>query len=64
MKSVFLTLLLVIGCGRLKPKAPEREKNFFNVTWAKNLDTEYVTGNLPIGLGAPRIYNEIGRAHV
>lgn len=54
-----LMLLLCIGCGSLRPTAPERVVNFFKVQWSKNLDPEYVSGNLPIGLGAPRIFNDI-----
>ncbi len=58
----FLTLLFVtslFGCARLKPRAPEKHEKFFKNSWSKNLDSEYVSGNLPIGLGAPRIFNDI-----
>lgn len=55
----FLILLLLAGCGSFKPTAPEKKSEFFKVGWAKNLDPEYVSGNLPIGLGAPRIFNDI-----
>ena len=58
LNSLFLTLFLV-ACGSFTPKAPEKENQFFRVQWAKNLDPEHVSGNLPIGLGAPRIFNEI-----
>lgn len=64
MKYLFL-LLLITSCGSLKslkslkPSAPEKETNFFQVAWSKNLDPEYVSGNLPIGTGAPRIFNDI-----
>lgn len=58
MKYLFL-LLLSVACGSFRPAAPERETDFFKLQWAKNLDPEYVSGNLPIGLGAPRIFNDI-----
>lgn len=58
MKYFFL-LLLTVACGSFKPSAPERKVPYFNVLWSKNLDPEYVSGNLPIGLGAPRIFNDI-----
>ncbi len=54
----FLILLLLASCGSLKPTAPEKKPDFFKVSWAKNLDPEYISGNLPIGLGAPRIFND------
>ena len=60
MKYCLLGVLLVLtGCAGLKPQAPKKEKNFFNNIWSKNLDAAYVSGNLPIGLGAPRIFNDI-----
>ncbi|MCM2348443.1 MAG: PQQ-binding-like beta-propeller repeat protein [Bacteriovoracaceae bacterium] len=58
MKYLFL-LLLSVACGSFRPTAPEREIDFFKLQWAKNLDPDYVSGNLPIGLGAPRIFNDI-----
>lgn len=58
MKYLFL-LLLTVSCGSFKPHAPEKKSDFFTVAWAKNLDAEYQSGNLPIGLGAPRIFNDI-----
>lgn len=57
-KILFL-LVFVGACGSFKPEAPKRENSFFKVAWAKNLDPEYVSGNLPIGVGAPRIFNDI-----
>jgi outer membrane protein assembly factor BamB len=54
-----LLLIFIAGCGSFKPKAPEKEVTFFKVQWSKNLDPEYISGNLPIGLGAPRIFNDI-----
>lgn len=60
MKSfLFVALFLLGACGNLKPKAPEKETPFFNNVWSKNLDAEYQSGNLAIGVGAPRIFNDI-----
>lgn len=58
MKYLFL-VLLAVACGSYKPTAPEKDSRFFKVSWSKNLDSDYVSGNLPIGLGAPRIFNDI-----
>ncbi|WPU63784.1 outer membrane protein assembly factor BamB family protein [Peredibacter starrii] len=52
-------LILLAACGSFKPHAPEKQTRVFNVSWSKNLDSEYVSGNLAIGLGAPRIFNDI-----
>jgi outer membrane protein assembly factor BamB len=54
-----LTLLFLASCGSLKLTAPEKKNPFFKVLWSKNLDHNYQSGNLPIGLGAPRIFNDI-----
>ena len=60
MKYFFLiALFLVTACGSFTPHAPDKKTVFFNNIWSKNLDAEYVSGNLPIGLGAPRIFNDI-----
>lgn len=59
MKFFFLCLFILSGCAGLKPHAPEKTEPFFRVSWSKNLDPEYATGNLPIGVGAPRIFNDI-----
>jgi outer membrane protein assembly factor BamB len=60
MKYLFLIgFAFLMGCSNLKPTAPEQKLSFFNNIWSKNLDAEYVSGNLPIGLGAPRIFNDI-----
>jgi len=56
MKSALLTIIalfLVTSCSKIKltaPKAPEKKVDFFEMAWAKNLDPEYISGNLPIGL--------------
>lgn len=58
MKYFFL-LLFTVACGSFKPTAPDKNPDFFRVLWSKNLDSTYVSGNLPIGVGAPRIFNDI-----
>lgn len=58
MKYLFL-LIFTVACGSMRPTAPEKKSDFFRVLWAKNLDPEYVSGNLPIGVGAPRIFKDI-----
>jgi outer membrane protein assembly factor BamB len=59
MKKLLLFSLcsLFIGCAHIK--APEKKQDILKVSWSKNLDPTYVSGNLPIGPGAPRIFNEI-----
>jgi outer membrane protein assembly factor BamB len=54
-----LLLFFCVACGALRPSAPERNADFFRVRWSKNLDPASQSGNLPIGFGAPRIFNEI-----
>ncbi len=55
-----LLSILVSACSHLsKIEAPKQDNSFFKMAWAKNLDPNYVSGNLPIGVGAPRIYDEI-----
>jgi outer membrane protein assembly factor BamB len=58
MRYLFL-LIFTVACGSFKPAAPEKKSEFFKVAWAKNLDPDYQSGNLPIGVGAPRIFNDI-----
>lgn len=53
-----LSLLLLSSCS-LKLVAPKAEERVLTVAWNKNLDLEYRSGNLPIGLGAPRIYEDM-----
>lgn len=55
----FLLFLLLLGCARFDFKAPKRDERFFRLGWAKNLDPSYESGNLPIGVGASRIFNDI-----
>lgn len=55
---LILLLFFVASCSSHKLQAPEKKTSFFKMAWAKNLDASYESGNLPIGLGAPRIYKE------
>ncbi len=59
MRLISLFIFLLVGCAKLKPHAPTKDERFFKVAWAKNLDSDYMSGNLPIGLGAPRVFNDI-----
>ncbi|MGE3608204.1 MAG: PQQ-binding-like beta-propeller repeat protein [Bacteriovoracaceae bacterium] len=59
MRIVLLSLLFIVGCGQMRPHAPLQEKKILSVVWSKNLDSNYVSGNLPIGVGAPRIFQDI-----
>jgi outer membrane protein assembly factor BamB len=55
----YFLLLLLVSCGFLRPVRPEKRVDIFRLQWTKNLDPDYVSGNLPIGFGAPRIFNDI-----
>ncbi|HLW56113.1 MAG TPA: PQQ-binding-like beta-propeller repeat protein [Bacteriovoracaceae bacterium] len=55
---LILSLFIVSSCS-LKLVAPKQEEKILKVSWNKNLDLEYRSGNLPIGLGAPRIYEDM-----
>lgn len=57
MKLLILSTILFFGCSQVK--GPEKKQSFFHVEWSKNLDPEYISGNAPIGVGAPRVYNDI-----
>jgi outer membrane protein assembly factor BamB len=60
MKYFLLALIFAsVGCAKLKLSAPEKKAAFFHNIWSKNLDSEHISGNLAIGLGAPRIFNDI-----
>ena len=60
MKFFFIWILAILAsCGSFRPQAPQKAHSFFKNIWTKNLDGEYQSGNLPIGLGAPRICNDI-----
>lgn len=55
---LLLSLLITSSCS-LKLVAPKQEEKVLTVSWSKNLDLEYRSGNLPIGLGSPRIYEDM-----
>lgn len=60
MRFLFLSVLIsILGCSRIKLDQPVKNQRFFRVGWTKNLDPSYESGNLPIGLGAPRIFQDI-----
>jgi outer membrane protein assembly factor BamB len=52
------SFLLLASCSHMKMEAPKRVSPVFKVAWSKSLEPDYQTGNLPIGTGAPRIFNE------
>ncbi|MBJ00222.1 MAG: hypothetical protein CME67_03240 [Halobacteriovoraceae bacterium] len=59
-----LALFLIVGCSSLKKsvdsvEAPKKEQKHFTVAWAKNLDPNYSSGNLPIGVGSPLVYEDL-----
>ncbi|HLT22906.1 MAG TPA: PQQ-binding-like beta-propeller repeat protein [Bacteriovoracaceae bacterium] len=58
---LFLSLLTLFSCSSssLKLTPPKQEGKVLTVAWNKNLDLEYRSGNLPIGVGAPRIYEDM-----
>lgn len=61
--AYLLTLILFVGaCSGLKkiaPKGVKEESKHFKVAWSRNLDPDYETGNLPIGLSSPYIYSNV-----
>ena len=50
-------LLGLMACGFLE--GPRREEKRFSQAWSKNLDPPHSTGNLPIALNGPTIYEGI-----
>lgn len=57
---LFLVLFVLSSCSWLPAKlSPEHQVNDWRVLWAQNLDPDYVSGNLPIGLGAPTTYQHL-----
>lgn len=68
MKKIILPLitLLLMGtlssCSSMKPFVPKgerEERSKLTVAWIKNLDPDYDSGNLPIGLQSPLINDGI-----
>lgn len=60
MKSLLLSLLFIfcfLGCSHL---SPVREKDkYFQVQWNHNNDPDYKSGNLPVALNAPAIFQGV-----
>ncbi|MDD0853252.1 PQQ-binding-like beta-propeller repeat protein [Halobacteriovorax sp. GB3] len=58
-----LALLIMAGCSKLPakytPSAVKDDLGAFHVSWTKNLDPVYETGNLPISLNSPLIHGEL-----
>lgn len=66
IKNIFLVIAAfsLVSCSTFNQKlknmgvsAPEKKEKDFHVVWAKNLDPEYFTGNLPVGLQSPLIHD-------
>lgn len=57
MRYFLVLLFLISGCAHIK--APERKKTHLHLSWVKNLDPSYESGNLPVSFGAPRIFNDM-----
>jgi outer membrane protein assembly factor BamB len=55
--KLLLPLLILFGCSHLSP-VRENEKSF-HVLWNHNNDPEYKTGNLPVALNAPAIFQGV-----
>jgi outer membrane protein assembly factor BamB len=64
-KLILLSIIVSVSAcstGRnfaVKLDKPQVKKNEFRVTWAKDLDPKYSTGNLPIGTASPFIHDDI-----
>ena len=58
-----IPFIFVIGCSSLNNlisvEGVKKHSTFFNSSWRKNLDPVYDTGNLPIALNSPEIYDGI-----
>ena len=50
--------ILLTSCGVMPTGVRERPRHF-SVAWSKNLDPPYSTGNLPIALNGPTIYEGV-----
>lgn len=51
-------LLSALSCAKLKDKLEpyHRKDQYFHARWIKNLDPAHESGNLPIGMGSPLVY--------
>lgn len=58
---ILMTAVFLVSCSgnHLQFKGVRPEQGAFQVAWAKNHDPVYETGNLPIGLNSPLIYEGI-----
>ncbi|MBD64237.1 MAG: hypothetical protein CME62_03465 [Halobacteriovoraceae bacterium] len=56
-----LIFLILVSCSQvdLKLEKPYKKDNPLRVSWVKNLDPAYKTGNLPIGTSSPFIHQDI-----
>ena len=54
-------LLFLMSCAQMRSKieAPKKNEDLFRVSWIKNLDPVYNSGNLPIGTSSPFIFEDI-----
>lgn len=58
--SFLLVLIFHVSCSHLKKiEGVKENKKVFNVVWNRALDPEYDTGNLPIGLSGPFIFDNM-----
>lgn len=62
MLKFFPILFLAISCSTLKNvplEKIEKKPMYFQLSWVKNLDPDYNSGNLPIGTSSPFIFEDI-----
>ena len=64
MIKLLALALLVTSCGTFKvPNIPlekiEKNTEYFQISWVKDLDPDYNSGNLPIGNSSPYIFEDI-----
>ena len=66
MKYIILTILLFSCSSRivkkisdLEVKGAKKQERIFNTYWTMNLDPGYETGNLPIALASPLVYDNV-----
>lgn len=59
MRFHFLFILFLLSSCSTTFISPKPAEKVLKVHWSKNLDLDYRSGNLPIGLGAPRIYEDM-----
>ena len=64
LRNVLLAVVLIssFGCSSLKQLrekvvTPVKGDKYFNATWGKNLDPSYLSGNVPIHLNGPALYD-------